>query len=113
MSDKSDIGDKMAKMWLNVDIEVEVDNPDMPDIWDEGFILHILHLLVKDQILDFRVQPDKMDEEDNSVIEHIRNEKAKRLNPDEVDEYPISVITDKGVFKGKIDNEDILHIEDN
>jgi hypothetical protein len=72
----------MARMWLNVDIEVEVENPDNPNLSDKGFVLHILHLLVKDQILDFSFGPDKMDEEEESIIDHIRLERDKADNPD-------------------------------
>lgn len=62
----------MARMWLNVDIEFETEDPDSPDLGDKDRILQILHLLLKDQILDIKVQPDKMFEDDESVIDHIR-----------------------------------------
>jgi hypothetical protein len=72
----------MARMWLNVDIEVEVENPDNPNLSDKGFVLHILHLLVKDQILDFGFQLDKLDIGDESVVDYIRLERDKADNPD-------------------------------
>jgi len=73
---------KMAKMWLNVDILVEVDNlhdldeAEIPDIAD------ILQNVDKSDILDFHVQPDNLDNEDGSVSSVIREMRDRRLNPD-------------------------------
>ena len=72
----------MAKMWLNVDIQVEVDNlhdldeAEIPDIAD------ILQNVDKSDILDFHVQPDNLDNEDESVSSVIREMRDRRLNPD-------------------------------
>ena len=72
----------MAKMWLNVDILVEVDNlhdldeAEIPDIAD------ILQNVDKSDILDFHVQPDNLDNEDESVSSVIREMRDRRLNPD-------------------------------
>lgn len=93
----------MAKMWLNVDIEFEADNPDNPRFSTKEGILQILHLLDKSQILDFKVEPDKQYEDDGSVIQYIRDnarnqcEGHESLNPANMGE---TVFCDGTCIKG-------------